>query len=64
MIAAHQSELRTRLEHVHAGFNQLDAGEIDEFDLDDVIPTTSGPPPNSGGSAGQAVANGSRPRER
>ena len=38
MIAAyHQSELRTLLERVRAGFNQLDAGEIDEFDLDDVI---------------------------
>ena len=35
--AYHQSQLRTLLEHVRAGFNQLDAGEIDEFDLDDVI---------------------------
>lgn len=38
MIAAyHQSELRTLLEHVRDGFAQLDAGEIDEFGLDDVI---------------------------
>jgi hypothetical protein len=38
LIAAyHQSELRALLEHVRAGFAQLDAGEIDEFDLDDLI---------------------------
>lgn len=38
MIAAyHQAQLRTLLEHVRAGFAQLDAGEIDEFELDDVI---------------------------
>jgi hypothetical protein len=38
LIAAyHQSELRTLLEHVRAGFTQLDAGEIDEFNLDDLI---------------------------
>lgn len=38
LIAAyHQTELRTLLEHVRAGFAQLDAGEIDEFDLDDLI---------------------------
>jgi hypothetical protein len=38
LIAAyHQAELRTLLEHVRAGFTQLDAGDIDEFELDDVI---------------------------
>jgi hypothetical protein len=38
LIAAyHQSQLRTLLEHVRAGFAQLDSGEIDEFDLDDLI---------------------------
>lgn len=38
MIAAyHQRELRTLLEHVRVGITQLDAGEIDEFELDDVI---------------------------
>jgi hypothetical protein len=38
LIAAyHQAELRTLLEHVRAGFSQLDAGDIDEFELDDVI---------------------------
>jgi hypothetical protein len=33
----HQTQLRALLEHVRAGFAQLDAGEIDEFDLDDLI---------------------------
>jgi len=38
LIAAyHQSQLRTLLEHVRAGFAQLDSGEIDEFDMDDLI---------------------------
>ena len=37
IAAYHQSELRTLLEHVRAGFHQLDAGEIDAFDLDDLI---------------------------
>src|SRR3954466_13322719 len=33
----HQSELRALLERVRAGFGRLDAGEIDEFELDDLI---------------------------
>ena len=33
----HQTQLRALLEHVRVGFAQLDAGEIDEFDLDDLI---------------------------
>jgi hypothetical protein len=38
LIAAyHQAELRTLLEHVRTGFTQLDAGRIDEFELDDLI---------------------------
>lgn len=38
MIAAyHRAELRTLLEHVRTGFAQLDAGTIDEFELDDLI---------------------------
>jgi hypothetical protein len=37
IAAYHQSKLRALLEHVRAGFGQFDAGEIDEFDLDDVI---------------------------
>ena len=38
MIGAyHQAQLRSLLEHVRAGFAQLDAGELDEFDLDDII---------------------------
>jgi hypothetical protein len=38
LIAAyHQQQLRTLLERVRAGFVRLDAGEIDEFDLDDLI---------------------------
>ena len=38
LIAAyHQTQLRALLEHVRAGFAQLDAGDIDEFDLDDLI---------------------------
>ena len=35
--AYHQEQLRILLEHVRGGFTQLDAGEIDEFDLDDII---------------------------
>ena len=35
--AYHQEQLRGLLEHVRAGFVRLDAGEIDEFDLDDLI---------------------------
>jgi hypothetical protein len=33
----HQQELRGLLEHVREGFARLDAGEIDEFELDDLI---------------------------
>ena len=33
----HQEQLRILLEHVRDGFEQLDAGDIDEFELDDVI---------------------------
>lgn len=35
--AYHQAQLRQLLEHVRAAFAQLDTGEIDEFDLDDLI---------------------------
>jgi hypothetical protein len=35
--AYHKTQLRELLEHVRAGFVRLDAGEIDEFDLDDLI---------------------------
>ena len=35
--AYHQTELRALLDHVRDGFAQLDAGEIDEFELDDLI---------------------------
>jgi hypothetical protein len=38
LIAAyHQAQLRALLERVRAGFAQLDTGEINEFDLDDLI---------------------------
>ena len=33
----HKDQLRILLERVRAGFAELEAGEIDEFDLDDVI---------------------------
>ena len=33
----HQSQLRVLLEHVRDGFARLDAGDIDEFELDDLI---------------------------
>jgi len=33
----HRRELRILLEHVRDGFAELDAGSIDEFELDDVI---------------------------
>ena len=35
--AYHQEQLRALLEHVRDGFARLDAGEIDEFDLDELI---------------------------
>jgi hypothetical protein len=38
MIGAyHAEQLRTLLEHVRDGFARLDAGEIDPFDLDELI---------------------------
>ena len=38
MVAAyHQEQLRVLLEHVRRAFDQLDAGEIDEFELDNLI---------------------------
>ena len=38
LIAAyHQQELRVLLERVREGFALLDSGDIDEFDLDDLI---------------------------
>ena len=37
IAAYHQTQLRGLLEHVRAGFARLDAGEIDEFELDDLI---------------------------
>jgi hypothetical protein len=33
----HQQELRGLLDHVREGFVRLDAGEINEFELDDLI---------------------------
>lgn len=33
----HEEQLRLLLEHVREGFEQLDRGEIDPFDLDDLI---------------------------
>jgi hypothetical protein len=33
----HREELRKLLDHVRSGFGQLDAGEIDEFELDELI---------------------------
>ena len=38
LIAAyHKEQLRALLERVREGFSQLDSGDIDEFDLDDLI---------------------------
>jgi hypothetical protein len=37
IAAYHQSQLRSLLDRVRTGFTQLDAGDIDEFDLDDLI---------------------------
>ena len=37
VAAYHQSQLRALLEHVRVGFTRLDAGDIDEFELDDLI---------------------------
>ena len=38
MIGAyHEEQLRALLEHVRTGFARLDAGEIDPFELDDLI---------------------------
>jgi hypothetical protein len=33
----HQEQLRLLLEHVRDGFNKLDVGELDPFDLDELI---------------------------
>ena len=33
----HRTELRKLLDHVRAGFARLDSGDIDEFELDDLI---------------------------
>lgn len=33
----HRTELRRLLDHVRDGFGRLDSGEIDEFELDDLI---------------------------
>jgi hypothetical protein len=33
----HQEQLRALLEHVRDGFARLDAGELDAFELDDLI---------------------------
>jgi hypothetical protein len=33
----HQDQLRLLLDHVRAGFGRLDAGEIDVFDMDDLV---------------------------
>jgi hypothetical protein len=33
----HEAELRKLLDHVRQGFRRLDAGEIDPFELDDLI---------------------------
>ena len=37
IAAYHQEQLRILLEHVRSGFAQLDAGDVDEFELDDII---------------------------
>ena len=37
MGAYHEEQLRTLLERVRDGFARLDAGEIDTFELDDLI---------------------------
>lgn len=37
LTSYHQAELRALLDHVRRGFVRLDAGEIDEFDLDELI---------------------------
>jgi hypothetical protein len=33
----HEEQLRLLLEHVREGFNQLEAGELDPFELDELI---------------------------
>lgn len=37
VAAYHQEQLRALLEYVRDGFARLDVGEIDEFELDDLI---------------------------
>jgi hypothetical protein len=37
IAAYHEEQLRGLLEHVREGFARLDAGEIDVFELDDII---------------------------
>ena len=36
-MAYHQEQLRGLLAHVQDGFGRLEAGELDEFELDDLI---------------------------
>jgi hypothetical protein len=61
VAAYHQEQLRVLLEHVRAGLAQLDGGEIDEFDLDDLIHRYKRAARSCGRSAGRAAASGSRP---
>lgn len=35
--AYHRQQLRVLLEHVREGFARLDAGEVDEFELDELV---------------------------
>jgi hypothetical protein len=37
IAAYHREQLRVLLEHVREGFTRLDAGQLDEFELDDLI---------------------------
>ncbi len=62
--AYHQAQLRQLLEHLRAGFTQLDAGEIDEFELDDLIHHYKRSARRCGASAGRAEASGCRPPGR
>jgi hypothetical protein len=54
IAAYHEQQLRLLLERIRDGFARLDADEIDVFELDDLIHSTSGPRASCGGFGGSS----------
>lgn len=59
----HEEQLRQLLEHVRAGFAELDAGRIDVSISTTWSTATSGRPPSYGASAGRRAVSGCAPPE-